>query len=160
MMPMSNQQNPQHVALIKEASIALQNREFDQAMSVLKRLLADNSRHELGLGMLASIYAEIGMHEKAMEFYNKVLQVNPANPLARFQLGLEQLKSGQIETALSTWEPALQLENEYMVHFHYGLALQQLNRPDEAKKMFQHAAKYMPDSHILHEQLIKLLTTT
>ena len=142
----------EEMALINQAIEFGKQREFDKAIEVLKNLVQIRPTHELGLGMLASIYAEIGMQDRAINLYRKILEINPSNPLAGFQLGLAQFRAGETEQALATWESSL-TEDDFMFHFHCGLALQKLNRVEEAKPMFEHAAKTMPNTHALYGQL-------
>jgi len=138
--------------LLQQATEFGKKREFDGAIETLKKLIAHAPKHELALGMLASLYAEIGMRDRAIEIYQNILGFNAANPLARFQLGLVQLNNGQPQQALDTWAPALSNE-DFMLHYHSGLALKALNRSDEARQMFDHANKTMPANHALYAQL-------
>lgn len=142
--------------LIKRATEYAKDRKFDQAIEVLKSLLQSLPNHELGLGMLASLYAEIGMNDRAIENFEKIISLNAENPLAVFQLGLIHFKAGRAQKALDIWQSALS-DTDYMMHFYSGLALQSLARIDEAKSMFEQAAKTMPKDHALFGQLQELL---
>lgn len=138
--------------LLNQATEFGKKREFDHAIETLKTLISHSPNHELALGMLASIYAEIGLYDRAIENFEKALDLNADNPLVRFQLGLIQFKNGDPQQALDTWAPALN-QNDFMLHFHSGLALRELNRIDEARQMFAQANKTMPSNHALHAQL-------
>lgn len=129
---------------------------LDDAICLLKEILAARPSHEISLGMLASIYLQIGMHEQAVEHFQALLKANPRNPLARFQLGMARLSQGQPQAALDTWEPLLSLENEFMAHFHSALALIQLGRTAEALDRLDHARRHMPESHPLFPKLMEL----
>ena len=109
--------------------------------------------------MLAGIYAEIKMTDRAMEYYRRVLAINPANPLARFQLGLLQLSTRQPQEALDTWGASLKDPDEFMAHFHSGMALIQLQRLEEARSFLEQTAQRMPKDHWLYSQLKHLLET-
>lgn len=89
--------------------------------------------------------------------YETLLQVNAVNPLARFQLGMAHLSSGAAETALETWEPLLDQEEDFMAHFHSALALLQLDRREQAEAMLMHASRAMPVSHPLYPKLLELV---
>lgn len=129
---------------------------LDEAISLLKEILAARPGNEISLGMLASIYLQIGMHEQAVEHFQTLLKANPRNPLARFQLGMARLSQGQPQAALDTWEPMLSLENEFMAHFHSALALIQLGRNAEAVDRLEQARQRMPESHPLFPRLLEL----
>ena len=68
--------------------------ELEPAMLHLKELLAADPDHEIANGMLAAIYAQLNMTGNAVEYFRRVLALNPHNELARIQL--ERLeRSGQ-----------------------------------------------------------------
>jgi Tfp pilus assembly protein PilF len=131
--------------------------ELDAALVLLKELLLAEPDHEIANGMLAGIYAQLKMTERAAEGYRRVLKINPQNPLARFQLGLLELTSGQPQEALHTLRPSLKDRQDFLAHFYSGLALMELNRPDEARELLQRAAERMPVDHQLCPQLRTLL---
>ncbi len=135
------------------------DRQFDQAIVILKSLVSENSKDEIVLGLLASIYFQIGMEEHAKDFYLKILTVNPENALAAFQLGLAQLSTGQAQEAVDTWAPLLKNEQEFMAHFHTGLAFLELERPVEALNVLQIARLNMPKSHPLFEKADEIIAS-
>src|SRR5229473_2163064 len=124
----------------------------------LKSLLASDPKHEIAVGMLAAIYAQIGLLDRAIEYFQQSLTINPQNVLARFQLGLTQLTAQRPQEALATWKPGLDQPGEFLAHFHSGLALLQLQKPAEARALFAHAARRMPKAHALYPQLQDLLS--
>lgn len=129
---------------------------LDDAIIILKEILAVRPSHEISLGMLASIYLQIGMHQQAISHFETLLDIYPNNPLARFQLGMARLSQGQPQAALDTWEPMRSLENEFMAHFHSALALIQLGRNAEAVDRLELARQRMPESHPLFPRLLEL----
>jgi len=132
--------------------------DFEQAIVHLKSILASDPKHEVAVGMLAAIYAQIGLLDRAIDYYQRTLAINPQNVLARFQLGLTQLTAKRPREALATWKPCLDQPGEFLAHFHSGLALLQLQKPAEARAMFAHAARRMPKAHALYPQLQDLLS--
>lgn len=143
---------------LTEATDQIKAGNLASAISTLKAILNHHPGHEISLGMLASIYLQIGMHEQAIEHFDALLTTSPGNPLARFQMGMAKLSQGQPEAALDTWEPMLTLENEFMAHFHSALALMQLGRNQEALERLIHSSRHMPSSHPLYPQLLDLHT--
>ena len=80
--------------------------ELDIAIMRLKEILNAQPRHEISLGMLASIYLQIGMNAQAVEYFERLLTDFAHNPLARFQLGMAKMADQQPEQAL-TYEPII-----------------------------------------------------
>ena len=146
-------------AQLTAAARSTEQGDFEGAMTQLKALIGAQPRHELAIGMLAGVYAQIGMHDRAIEHFREVLAINPDNALARFQLGLSQLTSAQAAEAIETWKPALKSRDDFLSRFYSGLALMQLYQPDEARTLLREAEKRMPKDHILYPQLIKLLAS-
>ena len=138
------------------AAACVRRGDFEAALAQLKALLALDPRHELATGMLAGLYAQLNMPERAQHYYEQVLRLNPANDLARFQLGLLQFESGQPQEALETWKPEVAKPQDYVIHFHCALAHLKLKRRDEAAKLLERAAQYMPRDHLLYPQLERL----
>lgn len=143
--------------LLRRATAAAGERDFEQALVCLKRLLARDARHELATGMLAAVYAELRMTERAIEYYRRVLALNPANPLARLQLGLLESSLGRTEDALATWKPSLEDPTDFVVHFQSAVAMLQLQRTTEARALLTTAAQRMPANHPLRPTLQELL---
>ena len=131
--------------------------ELDEAIVHLKEILGATPDHEIANGMLAGIYAELKMPERATVHYQRVLAVNPRNVLARFQLGLLQLTGGQPQAAVETLRPNLADDTEFLAHFYSGQALLQLGKTGEARVLLQRTAQRMPTEHPLYGQLQGLL---
>lgn len=148
---------PQLLSKLNAATEAAKSGDKEAAISQLKQLLDINPRHELANGMLASIYAELGLIERAIHFFQKVLDHHPANVLARFQLGVLLLTHEQPQRSLDVLQPMLSMDDDFLGHFHSGLALVALGRPEQARKLFQQAAKRMPANHPLYEKLQAVL---
>lgn len=142
---------------LKTATAYAKNGDLERAIESLKALVARNPKHEIATGMLASIYAQLDMRDRAIEYFQRTLTINPANPLARLQLGQLQLSAGRPLEALATWKPSVDDPQDFVARFHSGLALLQLQRPQEARSMFEAAAQRMPKDHALYAQLQDLL---
>lgn len=158
LLPMDSTKKQDLTSKLGLAAVAAKQGDYEQAIAQLKDLLAIDARHEVALGMIAAIYAQLGMRDRAVDYYGKALAINSGNTLARFQLGLVQLTDQQPPQALATWKPCLNDETNFMVRFHSGLALLQLGRESEAREMFEAADVHMPRSHPLQEQLQQFRT--
>lgn len=131
--------------------------DLEGAITHLKVVLGAEPDHEIANGMLAGIYAELKMPERATACFERVLAINPRNVLARFQLGLLQLTSGRPQEALETLRPNLSDKTDFLAHFYSGLALLELKKTEEARAVLQQAAQRMPRDHQLYPQLQELL---
>lgn len=132
---------------LQKAVSALRASDNEMAMETLKQLLADIPGHELASGMLASIYAEIGMVDEAIGLYQGVIAQHPDNHLARVQWGQLLFNRGQSIEALDVWEPVRAASDDYMAHFLSALAMIKLGRLDEARDLLAIASLRMPQTH-------------
>jgi Tfp pilus assembly protein PilF len=132
---------------------SVKREDFAAALEQLKKLLAVDPKHVLALGMLAGVYAQLKMTDQAEAHYRQVLDIEPTNPLARFQLGLMQLGAGRPQEAIQTWEPALRDPKDYFTHFHSALAHVAVGEHARARQLLDQAAEHMPASHALCGQL-------
>jgi tetratricopeptide (TPR) repeat protein len=142
---------------MQRAVESVNKNEYDEAILQLKDLLAAHPKHELGLGMLASIYAELKMTDRAIEHYQRLLAINPTNPLACLQLGMLQAAAQRPREVLDTWKARLGEPDEYLAHYFTGLALLSLEKTQEAREMLERAATNMPKDYALYEPLQQML---
>lgn len=131
----------------------VRGRHYDAAVEGLRRFLDLHPKHEIANGLLASTYFQIGLPLKAQQHYERILEVNQNNALARFQLGLAFFTQREFERALEIWTPMLPVSGEFMAHFHSALAHLELKNHDAARKLLEEAAKNMPITHPLFAQL-------
>ena len=155
--PLISNDLPDEQQLLRLAVACVEERKFEDALLHLKQLLAASPEKEVALGMLAAIYAEIGMVDRAIDHYDRTLAVNPANHLARFQLGLLRVSLRHWQEALDTWQPLLDHPQDYLAHYHSGLVLLQQEKRHEARSLLAKAAERLPESHSLYPLLQALL---
>jgi tetratricopeptide (TPR) repeat protein len=155
--PPGNQPRPDVRQALSLAAACAKRGDLEAAIVHLKDVLGAAPDHEIANGMLAGIYAELKMPERATACYERVLVANPRNVLARFQLGLLQLTGGRPQEALETLRPNLSDNTEFLAHFYSGLALLELKKTGEARGLLQRAAQRMPADHALYPQLQALL---
>lgn len=141
---------------LSNATNAAKQGNLDEAIPLLKELLSTYPDNEVANGMLASIYLQIGALEEAEHRFTELLRTHPANPLGRFQLGMCYLSMSRPQKALETWQPLLADQNEFMAHFHSGLAQLELGNHKESYELVQIAAHRMPSNHPLYAQLLQV----
>lgn len=140
--------------IIAKVTGLMKSNNFDEAIPLLQDLLKSEPQHELALGLLASIYAEIQMTDKAIDLYQQLLSINPNNPLARLQLGMLFYANNQFDEAIEIWLASLTDEKNFVLHYYTGMAYLQKQQPEHASAMFEKARHYMPDTHALYPDLM------
>src|SRR5215813_439278 len=112
-VPVSRMKTPEAREQLARAVESVKREDFAGALEQLKSLLSVDPGNVLALGMLAGVYAQLKMTDQAERHYRRVLEIEPTNPLARFQLGLMQLEAGRAPDAIQTWDPALRDPSDY-----------------------------------------------
>jgi tetratricopeptide (TPR) repeat protein len=149
-----------NLALLAAATQAMKGGDREEAITQLKTILDSDPLHELANGMLGSIYADLGLTDKAVYAFRQVLTANPLNVLARFQMGLVLSTAHRHQEAIDAFQPMLDMKDDFLAHFHTALALVTLERPDQARPLLLTAKQRMPESHTLYDNLQQLLTAT
>ena len=73
------------------------------ALSCLKLAVARQPAHARAHWMLGAEYAALRMPERATEHFARAVELDPAQPVARFQYGLLLLTCGEADAAESVW---------------------------------------------------------
>lgn len=142
--------------MLSKATEAAKRGDLESAIGSLKEILSDHPDNEIAIGMLASIYLQIGLLEEAETRFKDLLKRHPSNPLGRFQLGMCYLSMNRPEQALTTWQPMLKDQEDFMAHFHSALAQLELGKHKESYELVQIAARRMPSNHPLYPKLLEV----
>jgi len=117
------------------------NKKAVQAYENLSKTLPDNSDVLYALG---SLYRDQGDYDKARTVFLKVLQADPKNIKALWQMGAVEIMSGNPQAALDPLNKGLSLaiqvdnqEQKALILLAMGIAYKVLNKPDEALRNYQ-----------------------
>lgn len=84
---------------------AMQAGHHDEAISLLRRLVAAFPANANAHYLLGAEHAQIGLYDRAFKDFGQALRVQPQLAAARFQLGLLHLTCGQMSDAEAVWSP-------------------------------------------------------
>lgn len=116
----SEHTNPDHLFdLAIQASKANDTR---KSIDLIKAAIEQSPQDARMHYMLGSLYANIGIYDKAVRSMEKSLQLDQTYGMARFHLGLMYLMSGRQQEAETTWAPLdSNGEEHYFTLFKTGL---------------------------------------
>ena len=77
---------------------------LDEARQVFEELLADCPEHTGASNNLANVLTEMGRHAEARVCFEDVLRIDPQHNLSRWNLGLNQLRTGDWEPGWKNYE--------------------------------------------------------
>jgi Tfp pilus assembly protein PilF len=135
--------NPRLVpALNALALVYVYRRDFTQAIATLNRLLQINPKFYDAFNLLGTIYTEMGNYEQAKEKLliaaNSEEYLTPENAFANLA-GLE-IRFEKFDSGLRYAEKGLLLNKRFAPLYNLkGLALENLNKPNEAAKSYDKA---------------------
>lgn len=121
-------------------ALALEASRRDDSGHAMAYLKEATSRHDAtgeALFLLGSEYAQVGLIAEAKASLARAVAVAPGLAMARFQLGMLHLTSGEPTPALEVWEPLTTLDDahpqgRYLKPLHRGMLHLVADRFDEA----------------------------
>ena len=99
--------------LVALARLDMEQSRLDRALSRLKCALVENASHEQANLLIARVYAQLGLFDRAESGFKVYLQANPEAIVERFQLGMSLFDSGNSKDAVAAWESVLKTEPTY-----------------------------------------------
>ncbi|MGM9514313.1 tetratricopeptide repeat protein [Roseateles sp. DB2] len=154
---MSDLQHLSQQELLGLALDAFKREDNGRALAYLKEAGAREDASSQILFMLGSEYAQIGMIPEAKAILNKAALALPALPLARFQLGLLHLSTGELDQARSVWQPLLDLSAtspaSYLQCFAQGLLDVSTESWDSARAALQEGIALNTENAALNKDM-------
>ena len=94
-------------ASLNLASIEMRRNAPERAAAIYRRLLAGNPNAQAATGLGAAL-EKTGDHIGAQEAFRSALRIEPENPAALFQLGMNLAGFQRFEEAIATWKRLLE----------------------------------------------------
>jgi protein O-mannosyl-transferase len=110
---------------------------------------------------LGAAYQMEGLQEKAVEQYQKVLRINPYEPIVHNNLGLIAVSRGDYKAALQEYWMEITINNSYPnVYLNLGGLYFAMNEYNRAQEAWEQARKLNPQDLRAVKSLIKLYLET
>jgi len=127
-----------------------QHRDADTGSRIasLEKMVAANPQNLQAITQLGNEHFDAGNHEKAVEFYQRALQIEPRNPDVLTDMGVSYRKLGKISDAVGAFRKAAEIEPDHPIAlFNLGLVLRDdLNDYPEALKAWEAFLRKSGDS--------------
>ena len=121
-----------------------------------KQLTINLSTH--ALNNLGSIFKELGEHQKAKEYFEKAITIDPNFVSAHSNLGILFKKLGEYQKAKECYEKAIKINPNYAkAHNNLGIIFQSLGEPHKASEYYKKAIIIDPNNLNAHNNLGMLL---
>jgi len=134
-----------HMCLYFSGMIAYENKNLDKAVDLIYRASIINPCADYYTD-LANIYVEYSQPDKAIEFYNYALNLNPDDPVLNNSIGKLYFKFNNIAEAAKYFQKAIELDKNFEdAYFELGNLFKSINSLDGAMNCYLQAVKLKPD---------------
>ena len=141
---------------LEQARTFLQEGKALHAAQLYARLLADERKDAALWLEFASLYAENGMVQSAIDLLQRALFLMPDDPSLIFHIANYEMRLEKYDSAL-TWYKKLAGKKLAHVHFNMGIAYFYKNNFRYAEEEFRRTLRYDPKFPKIHESLGEVL---
>ena len=149
------------LAINKNFTLALQNHKknnFQIAEKLYNEILKSSPFHEGAQSNLGILYNQLGKPQKAINCFEKAIQINPNSANAYYSLGVIFAQLGESQKAISCYEKAIQINpNHIHAHNNLGVIFAQLGESQKAINFFEKAIQINPNHIDAHNNLGTIL---
>jgi len=141
------------------AQEAIDQKEYDTAITLLESFLFEHPGHAQALFTLAYTYGLQHRYREAVDLYRQTLEVDPSLAEARLNLATLLLfhEDNPAEAAAELERVLETLPDSYEAHFSLAIALEHLEKTDQALLHYRRAAELKPDSRDPLEAMLFVL---
>ena len=119
---------------------------FQEAMTIYERVLANKPDHADALHLLGVAAHQTGQHETAVQLIQKAIKVSPKIPMFYYNLGAACHALDNYETAIQHYQKALSLDPAYAdVYSNMGNSFKSMGKIEKAIDCYQEALRLKPD---------------
>lgn len=132
------------VALLEESKKLHESNQYSKELNVLAEAVKLDDSNSTILVHLGRCYRNLSNPDRALEFYNKAIEINPYEGTAYTNMGTIYLLREQYEKARQSYEKGLPLIDKcefdhWVAYANYAVAVAKLGNPEKAEKMVREA---------------------
>ncbi|HEY3175816.1 MAG TPA: tetratricopeptide repeat protein [Candidatus Polarisedimenticolia bacterium] len=145
-------------ALLILAGVRAHGKDYDGAVSFLKRAIEIDPTYTQARSRLGEVYEEMGRDDDALAEYRRVLEIAPLSPVELNNIGNIHRKRRQLDLAMDAYRDALRCDARFIgAYNNLGLCLQEKGELDEARRLYDKALAIRPENPILRNSMGTLL---
>ena len=139
-------------------SLYLRAKDYDGAIETIKSYLRSNEKDISNLSLLGEAYLLKGDPGQAQSTFQKIVTLEPQNPLGYYKLGLLSRQQKQPDQALKYFGSALTQQPDYLPALRQIVAIHlEQKHPDAAMAAVRQALAQRPKNSPYHQMLGELL---
>lgn len=144
--------------LIALSRLDVEQSRLDQALGKLKDAVAREDCPREGLSLIARLYAQLRLTDKAGQYYRRYLELNPEAVTEHFQLGMIHFEQGKWEQALEIWSEVKEKEPLHPPALYFSaLAKVELGQIAEGQRDIDVLLKAAPVDNLYYGRAKELL---
>ncbi len=113
---------------------------YEKSLAISLSIGSKTNQH-IALTGLASIYADTGRFDKAIEYYQNSLNLDPENVLAIYGLACVYYKKGEIEKAKDILDKGIKQKDDILCQIALGRIFLDTGNPEQAEKLIDTGLK-------------------
>jgi len=139
------------IDLINKAKEFLRKEKFKEGIEILENLFNNNSNSdEIRDLLIKSLFTYgnylnddyISDYKKALLIFSKIIEINPRNYRALYNLGISYYNLGENQKALDNYSKALSIKPDYKYcHYNIGLIYEDMDKLNKALESYEKALK-------------------
>ncbi|MFX0074133.1 MAG: tetratricopeptide repeat protein [Candidatus Hermodarchaeota archaeon] len=140
--------------LIEKARLLLENEKFEKAIELLEDLYKKHPKHDYKKEFIDALFAYGGYlnddyvleYEKSIKFFKRIIDIDPENYRAYYNLGIAYFNLERFNEALKTFKIATSLKPDYKhCHYNIGLVYEAMGNLEKAIKAYEKALRIDPN---------------
>lgn len=144
-------------SLIQRADEAFENDDKEKALALLIEANAKDKNNEDTLFKIAYILGQQGNLDEALEYYKEALDLDERNEFVHNAIASIYRQKEEYASAKMHLNASLEIDDTNPVtYYNFGNLLVDMNKKDEAIKMYEKAVELQPDFDEVKEELEKL----
>jgi len=142
------------VKMIEKAKVLVKNEEFEKAIKILEDLYQEQSEVDIKNNLIDALFAYGGYlndnyvleSEKSIEYFKRIIEIDPNNYRAHYNLGIAYFELKRFEEALNSYKIAISIKPDFKhIYYNIGLLHEENENLGDAIEAYEKALEIDPD---------------
>ena len=144
-------------ALIEKADEAFEKGDMQKALALLNEANTKEAENPDVLFKIAYILQQLRDFDESLKYYKEALEVDRNNEFIHNSMASIYRQNGEFTSAKMHLNESINIDDKNAItYYNYGNLLVDMEKPDEAKEMYNRALEINPDFDEAKEELEKL----
>lgn len=139
---------------LNRAKDAYFSHDYELAVKLLEECIKEEPDNVSLLSEMGKVYVGSGNDEKALEYYNRVLELDDKNFTAIDNIGSIYRRLGRYQDSVDILNKAFEIDKDSIAtYYNLGQTYKAMERYDDAIKCFEHVLEKNPNDVLAHNHL-------